>query len=118
MTQQEILEGNKLIAKFMELHEDKSFTETDNERKQVKTFAGSPMYNINGVISNLRYNFSWDWLIPLCHKIAEINCEIEQIDILKMPQWEFGSLGLESPIEAVWKACVEFIKWYNQNKNE
>tara|TARA_R110000737_G_C14372771_1_gene449105 strand:- start:281 stop:484 length:204 start_codon:yes stop_codon:yes gene_type:complete len=49
------------------------------------------------------YNTSWDWLIPVVHKIRE-----NDID------FDFLEIGL--PIEEIYNHVVEFINEYNKNK--
>lgn len=121
MKEQEIKEGNKLIAIFMDLTENNNglsyFVETQGWT--------SPL--------NLLYDTSWDWLMPVIEKITEI-------DITPAPNWSgyrieivprgyvkisgfpmhpsiTTNVSIEgSLINAVYKAVVEFIKWYNENK--
>jgi hypothetical protein len=63
MTEQEILEGNKLIADFMgEKWEINSVT--NYQLPVVKKF---------GKWKGLRYHTSWDWLMPVVVKIENIN---------------------------------------------
>ena len=63
MTQEQINEGNKLIAEFM------------NRNHQ----------SLYSFISQYEYHYSWDFLMPVVRKIVVL--------------------------------CVEFIKWYNNEKN-
>lgn len=70
MTQNEIIEGNKLIAEFMGLKmiEAKDITEDTN---------------VNEHCFNPRYHSSWDWLIPCIGKISNQCDEPEELDGLK-----------------------------------
>ena len=54
----------------------------------------------------LKFNSSWDWLMPVVEKIANLHLK-ENVT----------TLPISSNIKTVWDACLEFIKWYNeQNK--
>ena len=115
METNEILNGNKLIAKFMGL---KTGKELGKDRWQNDYFDISN--TINGQRNELLlFDTSWDWLMPVVEKIefhsahlVEIglhSCTIKNVDLT----WVHTSQG-NSKIEAVWLACVEFIKWHNE----
>ena len=110
MTQQEILEGNKLIAKFVQLRgeydEDKDliYLESDIDGKGVYSF------------SELKYHSSWDWLMPVISKCLAVNEE-------ELEGWEkyyenIDDAFYQVDINQVWLAVVEFIKWYNEECTE
>lgn len=68
MTQEEILEGNRLIARFMNF----------KYKNQTKYWAKYPLddnsylYKLGYVrIDNLKFHASWDWLIPALYKLSE-----------------------------------------------
>lgn len=101
----EILEGNRLIAEF--------------EGRINK------LCHYNNTSSPYNYEKSWDWIMPVVERIdsrtpydpcvtIEYNwCSIKMLN---------GGFNIEvvgnSRIEATYKAVVEFIKWYNKNKNQ
>jgi|SRR6185312_15737930 len=99
MKENEILEGNKLIAEFM----GAVFAET-----QINIPSKDGQWYF---IEDLKYNYSWDWLMPVVEKIKKYwfddNCEAHKV----------CSLSIVTPIEEVWGVVVEFIKYY-QNKAE
>ena len=113
------IEINKLIAEFMglNLHQGiwrKSTLAT--ERKICKEDA-------------LKYHEDWNWLMVVVEKIESIEYGIYQVDILQegckilercrlLIDNRVGKLESDTTkIESVYLACVEFIKWYNnQNK--
>ena len=118
MSNEEILEGNKLIAEFMggkvidEIFICKELTKSHNERC---------LHHYN--ISQAKYHSSLDWLIPVIEKIESIGFRWEIGMSLKNPYhyckiWSIGTIEGISPINAIYSAAIEFIKWYNQNKNE
>ena len=120
----EITEGNKLIAEFMggkvvsNIFICNESTRTHNEKCL-------DHYNI----AQASYDSSWDWLMPVVEKIQHLENELParidfQIHLLgavelhinnkrvfEMTAFEPGTL-----INAVYKGVIEFIKWYNQNK--
>jgi len=105
MTHQEIIDNNKLIAIFM-----------DNYQK----LSNDPEFG--------RFHLQWDWLMPVVEKIEEMDVvasfQIEQPTIYIWKSSEnstFKDIEIDifksSKLEAVYKAVIEFIKWYNkQNK--
>ncbi len=112
MKNKEIIEGNKLIAEFME----------------VKIGVDTYMYR-PGVTDLLRedhlsYHSSWDWLMPVVEKIAgnfdvtisSVGLWVTYIDRIDT-KWEdkhIGDMGGHKPIVNTWKAVVQFIEWYNK----
>ena len=121
MTPKEILEGNKLIAEFMNLEEIDGFT---TSLSGLEVSAKGYKYEYEFVLlDDLRYHSSWDWLMSVVEKIEFLSghlveigltsCTIKNIDLT----WVHTSQGI-SKIESVWLACLAFIKWYNQNKEK
>ena len=83
---------------------------TDNEL--IAEFMGpQACYYRQGNRKVYEYDTSWDWLMPVVEKIGNlydgrsmVNCEIFHL-----------SLFAERP--DIYKAVIEFIKWYNDQKN-
>lgn len=114
-----ILENNKLIAKFMggyqyDNHDDFiTFDETNN------TFSNDTIS-----LKNLKFHSDWNWLMEVVEKIEsleyDVNIEFATCVILKnVDDFKpiFGHGSNFSKIQAVYNACVTFIEWYNkQNK--
>lgn len=139
MKNEEIVEGNKLIAEFMCM-------KNDDGTFYVNIYGGFPEgtlhfinlpinyhWPMNGFDSH-KWNSSWDWLMPVVEKIEhlyedkhtlprfEINSHHSTFDI-KDFECVCGSYSsspekvkFNSKIEATWHVVVEFIKWYNDNK--
>lgn len=102
MTQEQIIEGDKLIAEFdekinLELEFGEWYLENPNE---------------------LKYNSSWDWLMPVVIKLKNIVHEKE--NFLKMAGrfMNVQEALLKMDITVLYLAVVEFINWYNLNKKE
>jgi hypothetical protein len=123
-----IVENNKLIAEFMGgkykntsiMYLDKNEIWLPNE--------GICRYDTLelGKGKLLHYNDAWNWLIPVVEKIENLPY-ISQFDITKTRVYIAFKLKYDRDsiiqeyqgkpkIEAAYKAVVEFIKWYNQNK--
>jgi hypothetical protein len=97
MKEDEIFEGNKLIAEYM------GYTE---------------QYDEHGIWQRARYNSSWDWLMPVIRKIFDF----DDINEHKESSGWYAYYGLETSITIVdieWSFlnCVNFIKWYNEKYN-
>ena len=120
----DVIENNKLIAEFMmfetvgDLHLI-PFDNTDND-----TY----------LPEHMKFHSSWDWLMPVVDKIEDfftiggnelefqvVTYEDEIKVIAKHPHkaWETlveVSADGSGKKENTYKAVVEFIKWYNENK--
>jgi hypothetical protein len=119
----EILESNKLIAKFMGKKIINNWVQLVDK------------YNGEYDISLLKYHSDWNQLMPVVEKIekdiskepyygftvriADRCCLIachernKQDGVIYQTPWGFRPL---LKIQAVWLAVVEFINWYNANK--
>lgn len=129
-----ILENNKIIAEFLEFKkvnflngcytfiipdylshgEYKNLTLEDN--KEVVAWD----------VENLIFHNDWNWIMQVVEKIESLNfvvqihlnsCFIKEFEhfINNKAIWR-GKSHAENKIEAVYSACIEFIKWYNINK--
>jgi hypothetical protein len=114
----QIIENNKLLAKFMGCYQNNEgfwgFENTPNHKK----------WNNDRFLDCTKYDTDWNWLMQVVEKIENYN---EFTNVLFAPQGcaidvyiENGfafSNDCNTKIEAVYNACVEFVKWYNnQNK--
>lgn len=114
--EKEIIDGNKLIAEFMDC---KINNEVCFDRIEIPLAHGVAarvgrkeygLYEVNGNSHNpfqLKYHSSWDWLMPVVEKIGKMN----EPFIHKLP---VSKLSIFTPIEEVFHKVVDFIKWYNQ----
>ena len=113
MSEEEIIEGNKLIADFLELKphpHDKSYYVNINGRTAI------------GRYDKLSYHSSWGSLMPVVDKIElnclvtinRLGCLIEHTNSI-VDAIEY-TLHKRSKMQSVWLAVVEFIKFYNNQK--
>jgi len=133
MENKEILEANTLIAIFMGakpcknfwnedalMHQDWEHSEWSNRiQDNFETTAYKP--------NQLEYHSSWDWLMPVVEKIAkdyDFNlwstndfwaCNISRQDV-SVTEHPIGDMGGAEPIYCVYKAVIQFLTWYNNNK--
>ena len=102
-------ENNRIIAEFM------GAKLTKDLKIMYPVYEGDSSY-----VKNLKYHSDWNWLMEVVEKIESIGFTFEtkknwaritrkgENIILR---WEED----KTKIEAVYNACIEFIKWYNEN---
>lgn len=120
MTKEEIIEGSKLIAEFMGYVNVRSVKEYPSYRipehsYEVNTFDGNTetidTFDLNW---DLCFHSSWDWLMPVVEKCFQAYDSVE--DNSSNHQFKLNDALIEINIFSLWKAVIEFITWYNQNK--
>lgn len=138
MIEQEIIEGNKLIAEFMEYR-------FKNQSKYWCIYPlddNSFLRNLGWVeFNNLKFHSSWDWLMPCIGKISNIptnypdgiykylvNVDLNPITGIKIEDMYKRNFDFEDGVSIniyesnfimnVWYGVVEFIKWYNSCQKE
>jgi len=141
MIQEEINENNKLIAEFMDGKEVDWFS----ERVIIMPFAENINKNNYLKLSNsyildreVKYHYSYEWLMPVVDKISKVvikgnppynNDQYARVEIVPNGYVKISNfrdspitknISIEgSLINAIYKAVVLFIKWYNKlNSNE
>ena len=108
-------ENNKIIAEFMEweykvlpVYSDDKFLGRKNIyntpfKKHLKNKAFTTTFSENELV----FHNDWNWLMEVVEKIKPLVSESEF-------KYRIGKHLLNLNIEAVYNACVEFIKWYNE----
>lgn len=105
-------ENNKLIAEFMNWDSNES-----------KTVFYEPTDEVQGIdgftLENLPFD-NWNWLMKVVEKIESLENHGFTIyrkttNINGLPI-ELANTKKATKIEAVYNACIGFIKWYNQQK--
>lgn len=114
MTEQEIIEGNKVISKFDGWKFSKYKNDTAKPPKDHFSRLKSSKY-----FFEMKYHTSWIWLMQIVEKIEAIDendTDYESEIIGKFCQIgvrDEHSASANTKIEAVWLSVVAFIKWYN-----
>jgi hypothetical protein len=135
-------ETNRLIAEFMGFTKEKNLGYYDNNENMSQV-----VYDVqNGnCFDELLFDKSWDWLMPVVEKIENLSYgkwyvhiqgnSVSIEDGNDSPIWDYHvnsynpTLSLFStslfsenknntPIASLYKAVVEFIKYYNKIKNK
>jgi hypothetical protein len=114
MTKKQILEGNKLIAVFMDC---KFISDGNIVRRTTKVwdFPNSDS-SLFCKVEDLKFHYSWDWIILVLQKIGitlrsnGYLCTKRSIYFL---DWDLTDMKIED----VWQTCVDFIEYYNKNNN-
>ena len=129
MTQEETIENNKLIAEFMgwEIYK--------NVGREVEYFVKGQLETHHKVVDNwlsflnMKYHSSWDWLMPVVEKIETFNhavtitqniCTIRACIMGDRTVRAHQTGNYKTPdtkLYNTWLAVVEFVKWYNSNKD-
>ena len=108
-----IIENNKLIAEFLEWEfDDLSETFETPFLKLVDSHAfGDEQFSCKLQDFELEFHTDWNWLMKLVEKILQKCAEMDELE----KYWEITDVM--PYIDNVYSACVEFVKWYNeQNK--
>lgn len=124
MTNEEILEGNILIAEFMQYndidcHECKHSGVCNHLQCGLST---------QEKIEQFKFHSSWDWLMLAVEKIERLlfpndvfyNIHILSgccVCIISSDVNIFGEYSESTKKLTVFKAIVEFVKWYNEQNN-
>lgn len=94
----QVIEGNILISEFLEDEINANITEVYPKRS----------YGCNGcyAVENLRYHYSWDWLMPVVKEIQQL--KIKECSKKKPVM----SALVDVDIEILWTSVVAFLKWH------
>lgn len=122
-------ENNKLIAEFMGFRPDTGVSgevrfhnqgECGEQKNFPKTYYkyDSDHYKEQDTyyLDELEYRESWEWLMPVLQKIALLSKEGDPTDHNPALHWGLRGLMVCLDIDKAYKAVVDFINWYNQNK--
>lgn len=118
---------NELIAEFMG-----GIKQVITDKKEYGYPLGKviwhKLFDEEGYVTHLDYDTSWDWLMDVVEKIEAIEdkdglcpfyIDIDGLECVIKDGRDNAAIAVEegnSKIKAVNKAILEFIKWYNSNK--
>ena len=116
MTQEQILENNKLIAEFMNIS---CFEEFNNSLLVSHPEEGIWYYE---PLWYLDYHSDWSLLMPVVLKIETLGYRVGIIDCgchINDNNGDYDNTIYDkrSKIEAVYQSVIEFINWHNQTNN-
>ena len=94
------MENNRLIAEFMGVPCDKDLYTPLCPHTGETLFIPS---------SQMKYDTSWDWLMPVAQKIIDVYITIDEQD-----EQELQQSILHDKIDVVYRIVVEIIKSYNR----
>lgn len=99
------IENNALIAEFMGW---KEMTHTKSKNWMLsETIDGIEYAKKESSLANMRFNYSWDWLMPVVQKIKACGA---------MHSGFLYNCLINATLEKTYNDVVGFIKWYNLNK--
>lgn len=111
-----IVENNKSIAEFMGVFD--KILSTGN----IHSWSDAPFYYTTEdtkekVIQNItkysKYHNDWNWLMEVVEKIDFLERNTDNKDFILKFQ-KVTSLPLSTPKHTLYNACVEVVKWYNE----
>jgi hypothetical protein len=109
------MEDNILVAKFLDFDVFSS---------------GACQYQSEILTSLPEFDSDWNWIMKISEKIVD-TIEISAFEFTYRVQWceirmnsqlalvrdyDFTAIEKDGDIKGVYSACVEFIKWYNNQK--
>ena len=114
MTQEEITQNNSIIAKFMGMQE--THLGWYDAEKSI------PLPTMEVTFEFLEFHLDWNWLMPVVEAIEGMGYNTELVyrpddggHCMYIYDSPVFSSQMGGKMEAVYKAVVEFIKWYNEN---
>ena len=127
MSEKEIIEGNKLIAEFVDYEFD------PNDDSESVTYNTDYIINISDkedweaseddftswlLPKEMKFHSSWDWLMPAINKAIDI-IGFKTINECTDFEWRLFTcicdMKISTPIDIAFYNLIEFIKWYNEN---
>jgi len=101
----ETTENNILLAEFLDM------LTTDSEG------------NIKEDVNSFKFHNYWNWLMEVVEKINDLGhvVTIRSSGYVQIEGEEIPFIIEEdgdNPLQSTYDACVEFVKWYNKNKQQ
>lgn len=112
-------ENNIIIAKFM--GKDLPYINNKGNWEYFVKDAGlinSPNIEDINKFLNFNYHSDWNWLMSVVDKIYQTNLYYGKYIDFNSSMFTTGKIELSTSIEDVYNQCVEFINFYNKQKEE
>jgi hypothetical protein len=121
-------DNNKLLAEFLGWHSKKiNITASRPKGEGIELYLKEVTeYNREFIEDELKFHTDWNWLMQVVEKIESLQFQSNN-DVFKVVI-DYGmctiynminnletivNVSKSTKIEAVYNACVEFVKWYN-----
>lgn len=124
MTDKEVIENNKLIAEFLgyKYHPANRNTKPYGWHKipKDKHWSEKLGWGINSYYlcrrhNQMQFHYDWNWLMVVVEKIMDITFDDNSNPTLDSEMF-YEVRDCIPDINQTYKAIVEFIKWYNEEK--
>lgn len=124
-------ENNVLLADFLEFQKtDLGWFDSEGVLSEIEQ---------DNCFDSLYFDTDWNWLMAVVLKIESLKyffnsgpfiddstqeltgeywCAINQLSSNLKPENFIDVCGCDSKLKATYKACIEFVKWFNQQNNE
>jgi hypothetical protein len=129
----ETTENNKLIAEFMEFKQCKgirsefgkyfdywakeNFSCIEEQEIEIESQWGWGLVEQNFLFAEqLKFHTDWNWLMQVVDKIFSTDLYYEEYIDYNASMFTNGQIELSASIKHVYDQCVEFVKWYNEQK--
>lgn len=111
-----MIENNKLLAKFMGMSQGKpNETRWKNDWFEQLTVNGN-VFESGRRHEYLHFDSDWNWLMEVVEKIESLDYGFEIIgNYCKIGNNANIQCSQPTKIQAVYNACITFVKWYNEN---
>lgn len=113
METNDIIEGNKLIAEFMGATPIRGEYDMYQVIEDIKDGENEKHFFIP---NEMEFNSSWNWLMPVVKKCRfetnHLNERFTQLDIA------IQNALCNCEIQNIFETVVDFINWYDENKNK
>lgn len=117
----ETIQGNRVIAKFCGYKYLPNAVLNGEKGVLKKKDKLSLHANITGKDFCPKYHSSWDWIIPVIKKMSDLKIK-DGILVNNSAMTYVNKLGvvkrhlIKLDLQNTWLAVIEFINWYNKNK--
>lgn len=130
MTQQVINNNSKLLAEFLGWETDSVEMVAPEQLREAVQFGHNKEYFTTTIFKHrdAKFRNDWNWLmqVVMCIntldndnytvKINSMDVEIHSDKHKKMVVEYFSPHSPNNLLMGLYEACVQFVKWYNQNK--
>jgi len=106
-------ENNKIIAKFIGLKSDELGYYRNGYHLSTNLLK---MLQYTRHETDLHFHSDWNWLMQVVEKIYTIDLYYDKYIEFNSSIFSNGKIELSTRIDLVYNQCVEFIKWYNEQK--